>query len=51
MGSVLRRLKSVARQRAVVLMAQSLEGVEDASTWIVVFARKVRMLRFSSRLF
>ncbi|KAJ8583235.1 hypothetical protein M405DRAFT_829083 [Rhizopogon salebrosus TDB-379] len=37
-GSVLRRLKSVTRQRAVVLMAQNLEGVEDASVWIVVFA-------------
>ncbi|OAX32581.1 hypothetical protein K503DRAFT_870071, partial [Rhizopogon vinicolor AM-OR11-026] len=39
-GSVLRRLKTVARQRAVVLMVQNLEGVEDASAWMVVFACK-----------
>jgi hypothetical protein len=51
MGFVLRRLKSVTRQRAVVLMAQNLEGVEDASAWIVVFACEVRMLRSSSCLF
>jgi U3 small nucleolar RNA-associated protein 20 len=47
-GFVLRRLKSVARQRAVVLMAQNLEGVEDASAWMVVLACKVRMLRSTS---
>ncbi|KAG2752966.1 hypothetical protein P692DRAFT_201706512, partial [Suillus brevipes Sb2] len=39
-GSVLRRLKSVARERAVILMAQNLEGVEDASAWMVIFACK-----------
>lgn len=39
-GSVLRRLKSVARERAVVLMAQNLEGVEDASAWMMIFACK-----------
>jgi U3 small nucleolar RNA-associated protein 20 len=43
-GSVLRRLKSVARERAVILMAQNLEGVEDASAWMVIFACKVRTL-------
>jgi U3 small nucleolar RNA-associated protein 20 len=42
--SVLRRLKGVVRQRAVVSMAQNLEGVEDASVWMAVFACKVRML-------
>jgi U3 small nucleolar RNA-associated protein 20 len=44
-GSVLCRLKSIARQTAVV---QNLEGAEDASAWMVVFACKVRMLRSSS---
>ncbi|KAG0701153.1 armadillo-type protein [Suillus ampliporus] len=39
-GSVLRRLKSVARERAVILMAKNLEGVEDASAWMIVFACK-----------
>ncbi|KAG2158692.1 armadillo-type protein [Suillus bovinus] len=39
-GSVLRRLKSVARERAVILMAKNLEGVEDASAWMMVFACK-----------
>jgi hypothetical protein len=50
-GPVLHRLKSVARQRAVVLMAQNLEGVEDDSAWMVVFACTVRMLRSPSRPF
>ncbi|KAG1892884.1 uncharacterized protein F5891DRAFT_1209517 [Suillus fuscotomentosus] len=39
-GSVLRRLKSVARERAVILMAKNLEGIEDASTWMMIFACK-----------
>ncbi|KAG2048035.1 hypothetical protein BDR06DRAFT_943462 [Suillus hirtellus] len=39
-GSVLRRLKSVARERAVILMAENLEGVEDASAWMMIFACK-----------
>ncbi|KAG2052972.1 hypothetical protein BDR06DRAFT_982935 [Suillus hirtellus] len=39
-GSVLWRLKSVARERAVILMAKNLEGVEDASTWMMIFACK-----------
>ncbi|KAG1731833.1 armadillo-type protein [Suillus paluster] len=39
-GSVLRRLKSVARERAVILMAKNPEGVEDASAWMIVFACK-----------
>ncbi|KAG2102831.1 armadillo-type protein [Suillus discolor] len=39
-GSVLRRLKSVARERAVILMAKNLEGVEDASAWMMIFACK-----------
>jgi hypothetical protein len=42
-GPVLHGLKSVARQRAVVLMAQNLEDVEDDGAWMVVFACKVRM--------
>ncbi|KAJ8586542.1 hypothetical protein M405DRAFT_843813 [Rhizopogon salebrosus TDB-379] len=38
-GSVLRQLKSIARQ-AAVLMAQNLESAEDARAWMVVFACK-----------
>ena len=40
-ASVLRRLKSSAREKAVVLMANNLDGVENASAWMLVFACKV----------
>ncbi|KAH7909651.1 armadillo-type protein [Hygrophoropsis aurantiaca] len=39
-GSVLRRLKSTAREKAVTLMAESVDEVEDASAWMIVFACK-----------
>ncbi|KAJ8587398.1 hypothetical protein M405DRAFT_708142, partial [Rhizopogon salebrosus TDB-379] len=39
-GSVSRRLKSIARQTAVALMAPNLESIEDASAWMVVLACK-----------
>ena len=41
-GSVLRRLKTVPRARAVTLLAKDLEEVEDASAWAIVYACKVR---------
>lgn len=41
-GSVLRRLKSSAREKAVLLMAEGVEGIEDTSAWMFVFACKVR---------
>jgi U3 small nucleolar RNA-associated protein 20 len=40
-GSVLRRLKTAPRTRAVNLLAKNLEGVEDASAWAIVYACKV----------
>jgi hypothetical protein len=40
-GSVLRRLKTAPRARAVNLLAKNLEGVEDASAWAIVYACKV----------
>ncbi|KAH7929562.1 hypothetical protein BV22DRAFT_1191955 [Leucogyrophana mollusca] len=39
-GSVLRRLKSTAREKALNLMAESIDEVEDATAWMVVFACK-----------
>ncbi|KIJ13504.1 hypothetical protein PAXINDRAFT_100613 [Paxillus involutus ATCC 200175] len=39
-ASVLRRLKSSAREKAVLLMANNLDGVEDASAWMLIFACK-----------
>lgn len=42
-GSVLRRLKSISREKVVVLMVQDLEGVADASAWAFVYACTVRM--------
>ncbi|KAI0035598.1 armadillo-type protein [Vararia minispora EC-137] len=39
-GSVLRRLKSAPRAKAMELMGAGLEGVEDACAWSVVFACK-----------
>jgi len=41
-ASVLRRLKTSAREKAVILMANNLTGVEDASAWMLIFACKVR---------
>lgn len=39
-GSVLRRLKTVPRTKAVTMLAKNLEGIEDASAWVIVFACK-----------
>ncbi|KAG5642515.1 hypothetical protein DXG03_002616 [Asterophora parasitica] len=39
-GALLRRLKPAARERAVILLAEDAEGIEDASAWVVVFACK-----------
>lgn len=43
-GSVLRRLKSASKDHAMNLLAESAEGMEDASAWAVVFASKVGSL-------
>jgi len=43
-GSVLRRMKSASRERAVALLAQHAHQMEDASAWVVVFACKVRFM-------
>jgi U3 small nucleolar RNA-associated protein 20 len=40
-GSALRRMNASAKERSVVLMAQSLEGLEDTTAWMIVFACKV----------
>lgn len=40
-GSVLRRMKMAAREKAVTMVAASAEGIEDASAWVFVFACKV----------
>jgi len=40
-GSVLRRMKSASRERAVTLLAQHTHQMEDASAWVVVFSCKV----------
>lgn len=40
-ASVLRRLKTSAREKAVLLMANNLDDVETASAWMLVFACKV----------
>ena len=45
-ASVLRRLKTSAREKAVLLMANNLDGVESASAWMLVFACKVGMPYF-----
>ncbi|KAF9222298.1 hypothetical protein BS17DRAFT_735750 [Gyrodon lividus] len=39
-ASVLRCLKTSAREKAVLLMANNLDGVEDASAWMLIFACK-----------
>ncbi|KAL0061427.1 U3 snoRNP protein [Marasmius tenuissimus] len=39
-GSVLRKLKASLRERAVVLVAQDLSGIDDAAAWIFVSACK-----------
>ena len=46
-ASVLRRLKTSAREKAVLLMANNLDGVETASAWMLVFACKVGIPYFS----
>lgn len=43
-GSIIRRLKLAARERAVRLVAETADGLEDASSWIIVLACKVRSL-------
>lgn len=43
-ASVLRRLKTSAREKAVLLMANNLDGVETATAWMLMFAWKVRCL-------
>lgn len=45
-ASVLRRLKTSAREKAVLLMANNLDGVEVAAAWVLVFACKVSIPRF-----
>jgi hypothetical protein len=40
-GSVLRRLKSAYREKALVLLAQELENISDVAAWSLVFACKV----------
>ncbi|EPQ55347.1 hypothetical protein GLOTRDRAFT_42472 [Gloeophyllum trabeum ATCC 11539] len=37
-GATLRRLKSAVRERAVELIAEDVDGLEDACAWMVVFA-------------
>ncbi|PPR05452.1 hypothetical protein CVT24_008221 [Panaeolus cyanescens] len=39
-GGTLRRLKAGPRERAMTLLAERVEGLEDASAWVVVFACK-----------
>lgn len=40
-AGVLRRLKAGPRERAVLLLAESIGDLPDASAWVVVFACKV----------
>lgn len=46
-GSVVRRLKLIAREKAVTLIADNVDGIEDTSAWIFVFACKVCSRSFS----
>jgi U3 small nucleolar RNA-associated protein 20 len=41
-ASALRKMKSGAREKAITLLATNARGVEDASTWVFVYACKVR---------
>jgi len=43
-ASVLRKLKSSTREKAVQLVAASASGVDDASAWVFVYACKVNFL-------
>lgn len=45
-GNTLRRLKAGPRERAMTLLAERVEGLEDASAWVVVFACKVGSILF-----
>jgi len=47
-GATLRRMKAPARERGMVLMAESIEGIEDTAAWVTVFACKVSLLVFVS---
>jgi len=40
-GSVLRRLKTSGKEKAVTLLAGNIKGIEDACAWMIVFACKV----------
>ena len=40
-GLALRRMRLPVREKSVVMIAQNLEGIEDACAWIFVFACKV----------
>jgi hypothetical protein len=44
-GSVLRKLKTTARAKAVTLLAKAADPVDDASAWVLVYACKVRSNR------
>jgi len=49
-ASLLRRLKTTSREKAVTLLAESIIDVEDATAWVFVYACKVRhypLLRLS----
>lgn len=39
-ASVLRRLKISSREKAVALLAQTIQGMEDATAWVFIFACK-----------
>jgi U3 small nucleolar RNA-associated protein 20 len=41
-GSVLRRLKTTAREKAVKSLLHNLKGVEGVCAWAIIFACKVR---------
>lgn len=40
-AAVIRRLKVVVRDRVVHFLAETIEGAEDATAWVVVYACKV----------
>lgn len=49
-ASVLRRLKTSAREKAVLLMANNLDDVQTATAWMLVFACRVGILLFFALL-
>jgi U3 small nucleolar RNA-associated protein 20 len=44
-GAVLRRAKAALRPRAIELLVEGLDGIDDAAAWTIVFACKVTPLR------